>query len=213
MYKHACYREFKTHLLCRYTIWKPYKIFRFHSMPVKTNVLILCRFQYFFYRYRVNARPKWYNFVSFSNTIEALLAATTLVKPSSHERHKHKHNINTKSKHDFSSGTCEDKTTIIFLCFLLFCSWLMLGLWSYAYAYDDPYVAGFTSFLCFALMLMLSCEPGLSEQLDRLTQRPPYILYYRHCAYKRGLWFRQWTTARDKQIRSAVKSIHSPYRI
>ena len=48
-------------------------------MPVKTNVLILCRFQYFFYRYRVNARPKWYNFVSFSNTIEALLAATTLV--------------------------------------------------------------------------------------------------------------------------------------
>ena len=37
---------------------------------------------------------------------------------------------------------------------LLFCSWLMLGLWSYAY--DDPYVAGFTSFLCFiALMFML----------------------------------------------------------
>ena len=33
---------------------------------------------------------------------------------------------------------------------LLFCSWLMLGLWSYAYAYDDPYVAGLTSFLCFA---------------------------------------------------------------
>ena len=44
----------------------------------------------------------------------------------------------------------------------------MLGLWSYAYAYDDPYVAGLTSFLCFAfcfaLMLMLSCEPGLTYQ-------------------------------------------------
>ena len=49
---------------------------------------------------------------------------------------------------------------------LLFCSLLMLGLWSYAYAYDDPYVAGLTWFLCFAfcfaLMLMLSCEPGFS---------------------------------------------------
>ena len=46
---------------------------------------------------------------------------------------------------------------------LLFCSWLMLGLWSYACAYDDPYVAlGLISFLCFAfmLMLMLSCESG-----------------------------------------------------
>ena len=35
----------------------------------------------------------------------------------------------------------------------------------YAYAYDDPYVAGLTSFLCFAfcftLTLMISCEPGL----------------------------------------------------
>ena len=31
---------------------------------------------------------------------------------------------------------------------------LLLGLWSYAY------VAGLTSFLCFALMLMLSCKPG-----------------------------------------------------
>ena len=35
-----------------------------------------------------------------------------------------------------------------------------------AYAYDDPYVAGLTSFLCFAfcfaLMLVLSCEPGFT---------------------------------------------------
>ena len=54
---------------------------------------------------------------------------------------------------------------------LLFCFWLMLGLWSYAYAYayDDPYVAGLTSLLCFAfcfaLMLMLSCEPGFSRRI------------------------------------------------
>ena len=35
-----------------------------------------------------------------------------------------------------------------------------------SYAYDDPYVTGLTLFLCFAfcfaLMLMLSCESGLS---------------------------------------------------
>ena len=59
---------------------------------------------------------------------------------------------------------------------LLFCSFLMLGLWSYAY--DDPYVAGLTWFLCFAfcfalmLMLMLSCEPGFTiihyNGVDRL---------------------------------------------
>ena len=57
---------------------------------------------------------------------------------------------------------------------LLFCSWIMLGLWSYAYAYayayDDPYVPGLTSFLgftfCFALMLMLSCEPGFNQYID-----------------------------------------------
>ena len=45
----------------------------------------------------------------------------------------------------------------------------MLELWSCAYAYDDPYVAGLTSFLCFAfcfalmLMLTLSCEPGFKS--------------------------------------------------
>ena len=58
---------------------------------------------------------------------------------------------------------------------LLFCSWLMLGLWSYAYAYDDPYVAGLTSFLCFAfcfaLMLMLSCEPGFNSIVIRNWSR------------------------------------------
>ena len=51
---------------------------------------------------------------------------------------------------------------------LLIGIWFMLGLWSYAYAYDDPSVAGLTSFLCFAicfaviLMLMLWCEPGFT---------------------------------------------------
>ena len=50
-----------------------------------------------------------------------------LLKPGSHERHKHKNKMNTKTKHDFSSGTCEDKTTRIFLCFA-FCSALGLCL-------------------------------------------------------------------------------------
>ena len=43
------------------------------------------------------------------------------LRPGSHKRHKHKHKINTKTKHDFSSGTCEDKTTRIFLCFAFWC--------------------------------------------------------------------------------------------
>ena len=36
---------------------------------------------------------------------------------------------------------------------------------AYAYAYDDPYVAGLTSYLCFTfrfnLMPMFKCDPGL----------------------------------------------------
>ena len=56
------------------------------------------------------------------------LKSECFVKPDSHERHKHKHKVNTKTKHDFSSGTCEDKTTRIFLCFA-FCSALGLCLW------------------------------------------------------------------------------------
>ena len=76
-------------------------------------------------------------------------ASTKLgVKPGSHDRHKHKHKINTKTKHDFSSGTCEDKTTRIFLFFrLLFCSWLMLKLWSYAYDRLKPIYIYIYSFL------------------------------------------------------------------
>ena len=52
----------------------------------------------------------------------------------------------------------------------------MLGLWSYACAYDDPYVAGLTSFLCFAycfnlmLMLMFKCEPGFTRQRENSHQ-------------------------------------------
>ena len=57
--------------------------------------------------------------------------------------------------------TREEKITRIFLYFA-FCS--SLGLCSYAC--DDPYVAGLTSFLCFAFMLilMLSSEPGFNFQ-------------------------------------------------
>ena len=50
-----------------------------------------------------------------------------MLKPGSHKGHKHKDKINVKTKHDISSGTCEDKTTGIFLCFV-FC--LALGLCS-----------------------------------------------------------------------------------
>ena len=50
---------------------------------------------------------------------------------------------------------------------LLFGSWLMLGLWSYSNAYEDPSVAGLTSFIyfacCFVLILMFKCESGLRE--------------------------------------------------
>ena len=63
--------------------------------------------------------------VSYSASYDWLLLAR--LKPGSHERHKHKHKINTKTKHDFFSGTCEDKTTRIFLCFA-FCSALGLCL-------------------------------------------------------------------------------------
>ena len=92
-------------------------------------------------------------------------------KPGSHQRHKHK--IDTKTKHDLSSWTCKYKTTRICLCFV-FCSalglcfdyvlMLMLRLCSYACAYVILYVAGLTAFLCFAFCLSLclcrQCEPA-----------------------------------------------------
>ena len=49
------------------------------------------------------------------------------IKSGSRKQHKHKDKINTKTKHDISSGTCEDKTTIVFLCYV-FCSALGLCL-------------------------------------------------------------------------------------
>ena len=49
------------------------------------------------------------------------------LKPDSHERHRHKDKINSKTKHDICSGTYKDKTTRIFLCFV-FCSALGLCL-------------------------------------------------------------------------------------
>ena len=46
------------------------------------------------------------------------------IKPGLHERHKHEEKIITKTKqNDIFSGTCKDKTTRIFLCFI-FCSTL-----------------------------------------------------------------------------------------
>ena len=50
-----------------------------------------------------------------------------MLKPGSHERHKHKVKIKTKVKRDISPVTCKDKTTRIFLCFV-FCSALGLCL-------------------------------------------------------------------------------------
>ena len=53
--------------------------------------------------------------------------------PDSHEQCKHKDKINTKTEHNISSGTCEDKNNTSFSLFrLLFISWLLLGLESYA---------------------------------------------------------------------------------
>ena len=53
--------------------------------------------------------------------------------------------------------------------------WTMI-LCLYAYAYDDPYVAGLTSFLCFAfcfaVMLMLTCEPGFTPDKSRWPKAP-----------------------------------------
>ena len=65
------------------------------------------------------------NTILSNNTILNNTIIPNNVKPGSHERHKHEHKINTKTKHDFFSGTCEDKTTRNFHCFA-FCS--VLGL-------------------------------------------------------------------------------------
>ena len=83
-----------------------------------------------------------------------------LLKPGSHERHKHINNANKARLLFWDLRRQNNKNFSLFR--LLFCSW--------SYAYDDPYVAGLTSFLCFAfcfaVMLMLSCEPGLRLIVD-----------------------------------------------
>ena len=59
-----------------------------------------------------------------------------VVNPGSHQRHKHKHKIDTKTKYNLSSRTWKiQNNENLFLFRLLFCSWLMLRLCSYAYAY------------------------------------------------------------------------------
>ena len=52
------------------------------------------------------------------------------LKSGSHEHRKHKDKINTKTKEDISSETCEDKTARIFFCFVFYS---VLGL---RYDYD-----------------------------------------------------------------------------
>ena len=100
------------------------------------------------------------------------------IKPGLHERHKHEDKINTKTKHDITSGTCKDKTRVG-LCFVF------VRLLAYAW----------TTILCLCLSLVLkqpqrSCdsraivtiiwEPGLkvdsestcATQVLRLPQSP-----------------------------------------
>ena len=55
-----------------------------------------------------------------------------------------------------------------------------------SYAYDNPYVPGLTSFLCFALMLMLSCEPGLIRRSTAQTVNKNSIVY-EHFSSTRGI--------------------------
>ena len=50
-----------------------------------------------------------------------LMGSRDTKRHKSHEQHEHKDKINTKTKHDISSETCEDKTSKIFHCFT-FCS-------------------------------------------------------------------------------------------
>ena len=50
-----------------------------------------------------------------------------VLKPGSHEHREHEDKISTKTKHDISSGTCEDKIARIFFCFV-FCAVLGLRL-------------------------------------------------------------------------------------
>ena len=95
------------------------------------------------------------------------LVHTSDIKPGAHQRHNHKHKIDTKTKYDLSSIQNNENSSLFRL---LFCSGPMLRLCSYACAYVALYVAGFTAFLCFAFCLSLclclclcrQCVQGLS---------------------------------------------------
>ena len=89
-----------------------------------------------------------YNYIHFFCvliTIEKIVLHFPWINYSAaHERHKHK-----QRKQSMTSPL-----GLNFSLFrLLFCCLLMLGIWSYAYAYHDHYVAGLTSFFCFAFYL------------------------------------------------------------
>ena len=80
--------------------------------------------------YRVEVGRCWKCSWDFKSFVLSVLIKISIVrtrcrrlKPGSHWRHKHNDKINTKTKHDISSGTCEDKTTRLFLCFV-FC-WVL----------------------------------------------------------------------------------------
>ena len=111
------------------------------------------------YLYEIFMAVRW-----ITMTMSAFIACECF-KPSPHDRHKHK--INTKTKHDFSSGTCEDKTTIIFLCFL-FCS--AVGLWLCLWRSLCRRLDFIPLFcLLFSLMPILICyrvKQALHEQVD-----------------------------------------------
>ena len=75
-----------------------------------------------------------------------------------------------KTKHDISSGTCEDKTTTIFIYFFfVLCSALGLCLdhdlmhMITTILMSHAWLHAFICFaFCFVLMLMLMCEPGFA---------------------------------------------------
>ena len=82
------------------------------------------------------------------------------LKPGSHYRHQAQ--VLAQDQYDNKSWVLlwdlwGEKKENFSLFRLLFCSWLMLGLCSYAYAYsyDEPYVAGLTSFQGLAFVLHL----------------------------------------------------------
>ena len=82
-------------------------------------------------------------------------------------RHGKKISVNVQCRAERKGHHSKRRCKNFSLFHLLFCSWLMLGLWSYAYAYDDPYVVGLTSFvLCFAFCFALMLKPGSHDSIS-----------------------------------------------